>query len=102
MLLFFVASRRRQTGCALVAGVQTCALPICGVGDKVGVGVIVGVPVAVGVGDVVADVVGDGIKVAVRVGVGMGVAPVQASSCTLSRCIQIGRASCRERVCQTV
>src|SRR3546814_12131740 len=25
----FVASRRRHTGCALVTGVQTCALPIC-------------------------------------------------------------------------
>src|SRR3546814_10044945 len=26
--LFFVASRRRHTRCALVTGVQTCALPI--------------------------------------------------------------------------
>src|SRR3546814_1006186 len=26
---FFFASRRRQTRCALVTGVQTCALPIC-------------------------------------------------------------------------
>src|SRR3546814_18369855 len=26
--LFFFASRRRHTGCALVTGVQTCALPI--------------------------------------------------------------------------
>src|SRR3546814_6191390 len=25
----FFSSRRRHTGCALVAGVQTCALPIC-------------------------------------------------------------------------
>src|SRR3546814_17678295 len=28
MLLFFFASRRRHTRCALVTGVQTCALPI--------------------------------------------------------------------------
>src|SRR3546814_4992166 len=28
MLLFCVASRRRHTRCALVTGVQTCALPI--------------------------------------------------------------------------
>src|SRR3546814_5617329 len=28
MLLFFVSSRRRHTSCALVTGVQTCALPI--------------------------------------------------------------------------
>src|SRR3546814_5105877 len=26
---FFLSSRRRQTRCALVTGVQTCALPIC-------------------------------------------------------------------------
>src|SRR3546814_10535246 len=28
MMLFFVSSRRRHTRCALVTGVQTCALPI--------------------------------------------------------------------------
>src|SRR3546814_9401259 len=28
--LFFLSSRRRHTRCALVTGVQTCALPICG------------------------------------------------------------------------
>src|SRR3546814_8796969 len=28
MLLFFLSSRRRHTVCALVTGVQTCALPI--------------------------------------------------------------------------
>src|SRR3546814_4580367 len=28
--LFFVSSRRRHTRCALVTGVQTCALPISG------------------------------------------------------------------------
>src|SRR3546814_20377437 len=28
-IFFFVASRRRHTRCALVTGVQTCALPIC-------------------------------------------------------------------------
>src|SRR3546814_1860736 len=29
MLMFFFSSRRRHTRCALVTGVQTCALPIC-------------------------------------------------------------------------
>src|SRR3546814_6991246 len=29
---FFFSSRRRHTMCALVTGVQTCALPICGPG----------------------------------------------------------------------
>src|SRR3546814_9018545 len=28
MVIFFVSSRRRHTRCALVTGVQTCALPI--------------------------------------------------------------------------
>src|SRR3546814_1130406 len=29
MCVFFFSSRRRHTRCALVTGVQTCALPIC-------------------------------------------------------------------------
>src|SRR3546814_5789317 len=32
--IFFFASRRRHTRCALVTGVQTCALPICLVVDR--------------------------------------------------------------------
>src|SRR3546814_4386038 len=30
LMVFFVSSRRRHTSCALVTGVQTCALPISG------------------------------------------------------------------------
>src|SRR3546814_20476319 len=33
VFLFFFSSRRRHTRCALVTGVQTCALPICADGD---------------------------------------------------------------------
>src|SRR3546814_8363867 len=37
-ILFFFSSRRRHTRCALVTGVQTCALPIypvvSGIGDQ--------------------------------------------------------------------
>src|SRR3546814_768653 len=29
VIYFFFSSRRRHTRCALVTGVQTCALPIC-------------------------------------------------------------------------
>src|SRR3546814_2519589 len=29
LIVFFFSSRRRHTRCALVTGVQTCALPIC-------------------------------------------------------------------------
>src|SRR3546814_3039367 len=32
MSIFFFSSRRRHTSCALVTGVQTCALPICLIG----------------------------------------------------------------------
>src|SRR3546814_2510374 len=32
LCVFFFSSRRRHTRCALVTGVQTCALPICGSG----------------------------------------------------------------------
>src|SRR3546814_9320561 len=35
--VFFFSSRRRDTGCALVTGVQTCALPIDSAGrERVG------------------------------------------------------------------
>src|SRR3546814_9169158 len=33
MVFFFFSSRRRHTRCALVTGVQTCALPISGHGE---------------------------------------------------------------------
>src|SRR3546814_10692553 len=33
-VLFFFSSRRRHTRCALVTGVQTCALPISQRGDR--------------------------------------------------------------------
>src|SRR3546814_8851568 len=34
--MFFFSSRRRHTRCALVTGVQTCALPISGYSDMAG------------------------------------------------------------------
>src|SRR3546814_4125593 len=34
LLVFFFSSRRRHTRCALVTGVQTCALPIFLPGDQ--------------------------------------------------------------------
>src|SRR3546814_13234184 len=38
---YFFASRRRHTRCAVVTGVQTCALPITSLQDKLGVSVVV-------------------------------------------------------------
>src|SRR3546814_3494197 len=40
---FFFSSRRRHTRCALVTGVQTCALPIFGVPDQPGRREILGI-----------------------------------------------------------
>src|SRR3546814_21088800 len=35
VICFFFSSRRRHTRCALVTGVQTCALPICDVSGRI-------------------------------------------------------------------
>src|SRR3546814_2164700 len=35
-VFFFFSSRRRHTRCALVTGVQTCALPICAASSRTG------------------------------------------------------------------
>src|SRR3546814_8916840 len=43
-LFFFFSSRRRHTRCALVTGVQTCALPICALIGRLYVGDISGEP----------------------------------------------------------
>src|SRR3546814_2773216 len=38
--IFFFSSRRRHTRCALVTGVQTCALPICPAAATIGATVV--------------------------------------------------------------
>src|SRR3546814_18858852 len=76
--VFFFSSRRRHTRCALVTGVQTCALPIS-------------LALWNGASAVVAHVTEDTSRTAhVSVQVGRALRPDAA---------QIGRASCRERVC---
>src|SRR3546814_9907054 len=86
---FFFSSRRRHTRCALVTGVQTCALPIL-----------------------------EGITLDIAAGTSIGIVGSSGSGkSTLTKLLQrlyspqmgrvlvdekIGRASCRERVCQYV
>src|SRR3546814_10429703 len=87
MFFFFLSSRRRHTRCALVTGVQTCALPISALTS------LIGAPPASpdlrrGCRSLHAIAVRSGIR-------GGGRGP-------LSHCTEIGRASCRERVCQYV
>src|SRR3546814_4249001 len=95
-MLFFFSSRRRHTRCALVTGVQTCALPIS-LADQLE-------QPAVDrredgrVFDAQPDKLGDLEEAAVRQRLARQV-PVRYSG---SRWGKIGRASCRERVCQYV
>src|SRR3546814_9278846 len=88
--VFFFSSRRRHTRCALVTGVQTCALPIYGIE------LALPVPEATVLQFVVDHVVrraADG-ELAWELPPAVDQALVAAG--------QIGRASCRERVCQYV
>src|SRR3546814_9678088 len=91
VLVFFFSSGRRHTRCALVTGVQTCALPIC-IEDailarlrkrhrRVSVERIVSGPAIVDIYETLAALEG------------RAVTPLDD---------KIGRASCRERVCQYV
>src|SRR3546814_3439924 len=102
---FFFSSRRRHTRCALVTGVQTCALPI-----------LVAPPT--GSSDLtISDTGGDstgGDRTITNTGSVPASAPVVQNTgndgnvviATLPPSVsihsEIGRASCRERVCQYV
>src|SRR3546814_1010998 len=97
---FFFSSRRRHTRCALVTGVQTCALPISGVRDYVHV-----VDLAEGhVAALDGIVAGDAPFGIWNLGTGEGysVLDMVAAFERVNDVAEIGRASCRERVCQYV
>src|SRR3546814_9206678 len=92
--IFFFSSRRRHTRCALVTGVQTCALPILALAPE----------------DVAAQRAGQETRVLIGRAEADDRRPDhvnaerrrwRAGSEALTR-KQIGRASCRERVCQYV
>src|SRR3546814_2894844 len=92
---FFFSSRRRHTRCALVTGVQTCALPIYEDLDKLyqeGVASSAGVNLSL---------------VAILQAAGLEAHPALLSTRENGypvdiHPVKIGRASCRERVCQYV
>src|SRR3546814_10862397 len=83
LLGFFFSSRRRHTRCALVTGVQTCALPI-----------FTSVPSACQRTRPTCGLL--------RSPGGACADTVAAARATAAAERQIGRASCRERVCQYV
>src|SRR3546814_2649772 len=92
LIFFFFSSRRRHTRCALVTGVQTCALPISCRWIRGGdAGVSGGGDVGAG-GDVEHGSALQGGNMSRRGLMDLG----------RRRIPEIGRASCRERVCQYV
>src|SRR3546814_4441067 len=81
---FFFSSRRRHTRCALVTGVQTCALPIY-LENKYDLAI------SMEVGEHLDEKYAD-----------IFVENISKSSDYVLFSAEIGRASCRERVCQYV
>src|SRR3546814_9434049 len=91
----FFSSRRRHTRCALVTGVQTCALPIFSRSDIEWVQVPAG-RYGGGYVDKVNELVGQSPRRPLRIG-----EPIRNSDLGRPEVVsKIGRASCRERVCQ--
>src|SRR3546814_9192713 len=85
-LLFFFSSRRRHTRCALVTGVQTCALPISPL-HSLRMAALSSTAASEG-----SDTPMGPMQRVIIEKLQAHLAPVH----------QIGRASCRERVCQYV
>src|SRR3546814_2407219 len=100
MLLFFFSSRRRHTSCALVTGVQTCALPIF-VAD-------ISEMDQVKAGDILVTDMTDPnwepvMKLASAIVTNRGGRTCHAAIIARELgipAVEIGRASCRARVCQ--
>src|SRR3546814_3649661 len=100
MLLFFFSSRRRHTRCALVTGVQTCALPIFFLETfPFGCGITAMQALAAGTAFVSLAMPDTqyGLQFLRMIEAGGALAEQ-----TRALMRQIGRASCRERVCQSV
>src|SRR3546814_4871754 len=91
VFFFFFSSRRRHTRCALVTGVQTCALPIW---------IALAANQRLEIGD---ELPPRGLGVVGHAAPGEPAQPVEGAGRETVLCRQeIGRASCRERVCQYV
>src|SRR3546814_14049673 len=102
--MFFFSSRRRHTMCALVTGVQTCALPIYfqlkGSGMRMGGGAQQFGIDAEEAPQVIADCRARGLAIQ---GFHIFAGSQNLSAETIAETkAKIGRASCRERVCQCV
>src|SRR3546814_9425594 len=94
LCIFFFSSRRRHTRCALVTGVQTCALPIYGspmIRAKVRLPLV---PLALPLAMLAS--------ACPTAGNYPSLAPRDVERASGTATPEIGRASCRERVCQYV
>src|SRR3546814_8322971 len=92
-VVFVFSSRRRHTRCALGTGVQTCALPICTQNLKDRLGTIL---------EVFACHVNDALLSRICNAMSYVFALQRTERNGAERSAEIGRASCRERVCQYV
>src|SRR3546814_6830171 len=97
LVFFFFSSRRRHTRCALVTGVQTCALPIYGLGGLLAVHLVLLGDLREAVPPYSKNSTLTAVCLATPRGTFLGF--VVWASAGLE---EIGRASCRERVCQYV
>src|SRR3546814_2098409 len=89
LYFFFFSSRRRHTRCALVTGVQTCALPICPSAGSFGHEALrARFPACRVLDDALLDIIKPN--------------ALHPRGGAVEITGQIGRASCRERVCQYV
>src|SRR3546814_5338893 len=87
-LFFFFSSRRRHTSCALVTGVQTCALPISEAQARNTLGSV--------------KIYTSDFRAMKNVLAGRKERGLYKMICDAETGKEIGRASCRERVCQYV
>src|SRR3546814_7817668 len=98
-ICFFFSSRRRHTRCALVTGVQTCALPIC----AAAIILLVMTLASQSAGALLLLFAGYAmLTLRGTFGLMRSLFPVLAAAMLLLGALQIGSASCRERVCQYV
>src|SRR3546814_3391377 len=113
-MFFFFSSRRRHTRCALVTGVQTCALPIWEEADLPPAAIVGDVPTQLPVNarprHYAISITPDADKLSFRGKIGIEMellkpttsVTLNAADLSFASASKIGRASCRERVCQYV
>src|SRR3546814_4831388 len=99
---FFFSSRRRHTGCALWTGVQTCALPISKADAGRALEAFIGAVKTTLKKKGTVTLVGFGTFAVSERAARTGRNPRTGEAIKIKKAKEIGRASCRERVCPYV